>query len=143
MIYSKHYLKINGKRKTFGMIGETHIYSKKESKFVKDIMRNYEIIGLEGDGLPLTFLEKIMGMSWRYPFKIISNVSNRSFDYKNLPCTSITIVGKKLNSSCQMTIDATGPVAVFDVTPIITSVPYYIYSVSTYGIPKEKIPEEK
>ncbi len=83
MIYSKHYLKINGKRKTFGMIGETHIYSKKESKFVKDIMRNYEIIGLEGDGLPLTFLEKIMGMSWRYPFKIISNVSNRSFDYKN------------------------------------------------------------
>ncbi len=64
------------------------------------------------------------------------NNKTRLIEYKEIPCSSITVAGKKLNKSCQTTLEARGQVATFDVTPM-TSSKYYSYLV-TSEFPSEK-----
>jgi hypothetical protein len=61
MIYNAYNTIINNKNKKFGLLGECHIYNKRESEFVKTILPIYKNIAMEGTGKKVSSLG-IMGL---------------------------------------------------------------------------------
>lgn len=58
MDYFQYNLKIKGIKKKLGIIGEIHIYSKKESIAAEKIVDKYQTVCFEGDGLSYTFFRE-------------------------------------------------------------------------------------